>query len=101
MRGSADCAGLGEGQWHPRLGASISSTTGSIIATGLALGFAVDDLVDLVDLYRSLGEKVFERGLLRRALLGAKIPKEPLLDALHTQSVTPRSAATSCATVSW
>ena len=82
MRGSSDRAGLGEGQWHPRLGTSISSATGSIIATGLALGFAVDDLVDL---YRALGEKVFEKGLLRFGLLGAKFPKEPLRDALDTQ----------------
>ncbi|MBX7450321.1 patatin-like phospholipase family protein [Mycolicibacterium sp. 3033] len=55
------------------------TSTGSIIATGLALGFAVDELVEL---YRSLGDKVFDKGLLRFGLFGAKFPKEPLLDAL-------------------
>jgi hypothetical protein len=57
------------------------TSTGSIIATGLALGFAVEDLVEL---YRSLGEKVFDKGRLRFGLLGAKFPKEPLLHALDT-----------------
>ena len=55
------------------------TSTGSIIATGLTLGFAVDELVAL---YRSLGEKVFDKGMLRFGLLGAKFPKEPLLRAL-------------------
>ncbi|BBX17591.1 patatin [Mycolicibacterium duvalii] len=55
------------------------TSTGSIIATALAMGFAVDDLVVL---YRSLGDKVFDKGILRFGLLGAKFPKEPLLDAL-------------------
>ncbi|ADU00246.1 MULTISPECIES: patatin-like phospholipase family protein [Mycolicibacterium] len=57
------------------------TSTGSIIATGLALGFAVDELVDL---YRSLGEKVFDKSRLRLGLFGAKFPKEPLLRALDT-----------------
>ncbi|MGB3356093.1 MAG: patatin-like phospholipase family protein [Mycobacterium sp.] len=57
------------------------TSTGSIIAAGLALGFAVDELVEL---YRSLGEKVFDKGMLRFGLLGAKFPKEPLLRALDT-----------------
>jgi len=36
-------------------------------------------------LYHSLGDKVFEKGMLRFGLLGAKFPKEPLLDALDAQ----------------
>lgn len=57
------------------------TSTGSIIATGLALGYAVDELADL---YRSLGEKVFDRGMLRFGVFGSKFAKEPLLHALDT-----------------
>ena len=57
------------------------TSTGSIIATGLAFGFAVEELVEL---YQALGEKVFDKGRLRFGLLGAKFPKEPLLHALDT-----------------
>jgi uncharacterized protein len=57
------------------------TSTDSIIATGLALGFSVSELVDI---YRTLGEQVFEEGFLRFGVIGAKFPKEPLVRALTT-----------------
>ena len=57
------------------------TSTGSIIATGLALGFSVDKLTEI---YRSLGEQVFEESFLRLGVFGSKFPKEPLVEALTT-----------------
>ncbi len=57
------------------------TSTGSIIATGLALGFSVEKLSRI---YRSLGEQVFEAGFWRLGVIGAKFPKEPLQEALRT-----------------
>lgn len=56
------------------------TSTGSIIATGLALGFSVDKIAQI---YRSLGERVFEAGFWRIGVIGAKFPKEPLEEALR------------------
>jgi hypothetical protein len=55
------------------------TSTGSIIATGLALGFSVEKLQQM---YRSLANEVFKKPLLRLGLFTAKFPKEPLLQAL-------------------
>ena len=55
------------------------TSTGSIIATGLALGFSVDKLIDI---YHTLGDTVFEQNLLRLGVFGSKFPEEPLLEAL-------------------
>ena len=55
------------------------TSTGSIIATGLALGFSVEKLAAI---YRELGRQIFEEGFLRLGVIGAKFPKEPLVDAL-------------------
>lgn len=57
------------------------TSTGSIIATGLALGFSVDKLIEI---YRTLGEQVFETSLLRFGVFGSKFPHEPLMEALAT-----------------
>lgn len=57
------------------------TSTGSIIATGLALGFSVDKLAEI---YHALGEEVFEAGFWRIGVIGAKFPKEPLQEALRT-----------------
>jgi hypothetical protein len=57
------------------------TSTGSIIATGLALGFSVDKLTGI---YHELGEQVFEEGFLRFGVFGAKFAKEPLVEALWT-----------------
>ncbi|MCB0949447.1 MAG: patatin-like phospholipase family protein [Mycobacterium sp.] len=56
------------------------TSTGSIIATGLALGFSVEKLTDI---YRALGEEVFESGFLRFGVFSAKFPTEPLERALR------------------
>lgn len=63
------------------------TSTGSIIATGLALGFSVDKLQDI---YKSLSDEVFKRPLLSFGLLSAKFPQEPLIRALteHFGEVT-------------
>jgi len=55
------------------------TSTGSIIATGLALGFSVERLQSL---YRSLSEEVFKKPLLRLGVFSSKFPKEPLMKAL-------------------
>jgi hypothetical protein len=55
------------------------TSTGSIIATGLALGFSVDKLIGI---YRTLGELVFEPSFLRLGVFGSKFPQEPLVEAL-------------------
>lgn len=56
------------------------TSTGSIIATGLALGFSV---AELAELYQDLGTEVFRSSFLRFGLIGAKFPKEPLVAALQ------------------
>jgi uncharacterized protein len=65
------------------------TSTGSIIAAGLAKGFTVKELAEL---YRELGAQVFTRtGLPRfvpkklRGLLAAKFPTEPVDKALQNQ----------------
>jgi hypothetical protein len=55
------------------------TSTGSIIAAGLAMGMSVEELIDV---YHTLGVEVFEESFLRFGLLGAKFPKEPLMRAL-------------------
>lgn len=57
------------------------TSTGSIIATGLALGFSADELIDI---YRTLGERVFEESFLRFGVFGPKFPEKPLVEALAT-----------------
>jgi hypothetical protein len=57
------------------------TSTGSIIAAGLAMGMSVEELIDV---YHTLGVEVFEESFLRFGLLGAKFPKEPLMRALST-----------------
>lgn len=57
------------------------TSTGSIIATGLALGFSVDKLSRI---YRDLGRRVFDAGFWRIGVIGAKFAKEPLQEALST-----------------
>ena len=44
------------------------TSTGSIIATGLALGFSTDKLIEI---YRTLGEQVFEASFLRFGVFGS------------------------------
>jgi uncharacterized protein len=56
------------------------TSTGSIIATGLALGFSVEDLQKL---YRSLAEEVFKKSLLSLGVWSSKFPVEPLIKALQ------------------
>lgn len=56
------------------------TSTGSIIATGLALGWPVEKLEDL---YNDLGEKVFKKSFWRRGILQAKFPVKPLQEALQ------------------
>lgn len=56
------------------------TSTGSIIATGLALGFSVEKLTGL---YRALGQEVFDAGFWRIGVIGAKFRKEPLQEALR------------------
>lgn len=55
------------------------TSTGSIIATCLGLGYAVDDVSAI---YRTLSEQVFEESVLRFGVFGSKFPKEPLVAAL-------------------
>ncbi|MCX2933721.1 patatin-like phospholipase family protein [Mycobacterium sp. CVI_P3] len=57
------------------------TSTGAIIATGLALGLSVDELDGI---YRTLGEKIFADSVFRIGLIGAKFPKEPLIEALDS-----------------
>ena len=56
------------------------TSTGSIIATGLALGFSV---AELTVMYQALGADVFRSSAFRFGLIGAKFPKEPLVQALR------------------
>ncbi|NJN97037.1 MAG: patatin [Anaerolineales bacterium] len=55
------------------------TSTGSIIAAGLALGFKVERLQDI---YRTLASEVFKKPLLSLGLFSAKFPEEPLIEAL-------------------
>lgn len=56
------------------------TSTGSIIATGLALGLAVEEIAQM---YQSMSHPVFQGGLLRFGLIGAKFSKEPLMQVLR------------------
>ncbi len=58
------------------------TSTGSIIATGLALGWTVKKLETL---YNELSEQVFQRSMWRRGILQAKFPRTPLMKALTEQ----------------
>lgn len=55
------------------------TSTGSIIASGLALGWSVQELEDL---YRELGDVIFQKNILRKGFFRAKYPAEPLKKAL-------------------
>lgn len=55
------------------------TSTGSIIAAGLALGFSVQKLQEI---YQALADEVFKTSFFRRGVFSAKFPKEPLLKAL-------------------
>lgn len=55
------------------------TSTGSIIATALALGFSV---AELDQIYLDLADNVFQQGVLRFGVFDAKFPKEPLVQAL-------------------
>lgn len=58
------------------------TSTGSIIATGLALGFSVKKIQDI---YGTLAGEVFKRPFLSLGLFSAKFPEEPLIKALTQQ----------------
>jgi len=58
------------------------TSTGSIIATGLALGWSVEKLETL---YHELAEQVFQKSILRHGILQAKFPRTPLMKALTAQ----------------
>ncbi len=58
------------------------TSTGSIIATGLALGWSVEKLESL---YNDLAAKVFQQSFWRRGILQAKFPRRPLMQALTEQ----------------
>ena len=55
------------------------TSTGAIIATGLALGMSVEALDAM---YRKLGESIFDPSLFRKGLLRAKFSDRPLRAAL-------------------
>ena len=55
------------------------TSTGAIIATGLALGMTVDELDSL---YRKLGAEVFDESWFRKGLMRAKFSEKPLRAAL-------------------
>ncbi len=58
------------------------TSTGSIIATGLALGWTVEKLEIL---YHELSEQVFRKSIWRRGIFQAKFPRTPLMKALTEQ----------------
>ena len=58
------------------------TSTGSIIATGLALGWTVEKLETL---YNQLSEQVFQRSIWRQGILQAKFPRTPLMKTLTAQ----------------
>ena len=55
------------------------TSTGSIIAAGLSVGFTVEKLQEI---YRSLSNEVFKKPLWRLGLYTSKFPLEPLVRAL-------------------
>lgn len=57
------------------------TSTGAIIATGLALGFTVEKLQLL---YHELASEIFKKPFWRVGLIGSKFPTEPLARALQT-----------------
>lgn len=58
------------------------TSTGSIIATGLALGWSVEKLETL---YLELAEQVFRKSIWRQGILQAKFSRTPLMKALTAQ----------------
>jgi hypothetical protein len=58
------------------------TSTGSIIAAGLACGMSVDRLKQL---YRDLGKTVFVSKIYRKGFLAPKFPSEPVQKALNAQ----------------
>ena len=58
------------------------TSTGSIIATGLALGWPVEKLETL---YNALAEQVFQKSIWRQGILQAKFPRTPLMKVLVEQ----------------
>jgi hypothetical protein len=58
------------------------TSTGSIIATGLALGWSVEKLETL---YHELADQVFQKSIWRQGILQAKFPRTPLMKALTAQ----------------
>src|SRR5262249_4714963 len=58
------------------------TSTGSIVAAGLACGMSVDWLKRL---YRDLGKTVFVSRMFRKGILAPKFPSEPLQEALDAQ----------------
>jgi uncharacterized protein len=69
------------------------TSTGAIIAAGLATGYSVEKLDEL---YRGLGRHVFKDELFRRGLFRAKFSEQPLRELLDRESVTPLLATTGC-----
>lgn len=58
------------------------TSTGAILAAGLATGMSADELEQL---YRELGDAIFEPDLLRWGLMRAKFSRKPLEKALKRQ----------------
>lgn len=58
------------------------TSTGSIIAAGLAMGFPV---ARIQQLYRNLANEVFKRPIWRLGVFSSKFPSEPLEQALQEQ----------------
>ncbi len=58
------------------------TSTGAIIAAGLATGMSV---AELLTLYRGLARLIFEPAWYRPGIIGAKFPSEPLRQALEKQ----------------
>lgn len=58
------------------------TSTGSIIAAGLALGFPVERIQKL---YREMADEVFKRPIWRLGIFSAKFPEEPFEQALVEQ----------------
>src|SRR6266536_5239353 len=58
------------------------TSTGSIIAAGLACGMSVDQLKQL---YRELGKSVFVNKIWKKGILAPKFPSEPVQRALDAQ----------------
>ena len=55
------------------------TSTGSVIASSLALGMSVDEVIDA---YEALGRNVFKKSLLRQGLIRAKYDKDTIAAAL-------------------